>query len=69
MCDFCNNDIYSNISDDYDWEITSYKSYYYYYLTVEHTLNLGDLGSKSYTTDVKINYCPICGRKLEDELL
>lgn len=63
MCDFCSNDIYYDISNREDFEITMYDTNVY----IEHTINLGDFGTVKCDTKIKINYCPICGRKLDEE--
>ena len=62
MCDFCSNDIYCDISNKDDFTITMYDTRVY----IEHTINLGDFGIiKCCDASIEINYCPICGRKLE----
>lgn len=66
-CTFCNNFGEDNISFD-DWRITMGKDRWdgHHYLDMEHEVWLGDFGSHGFSTSVLINYCPICGRKLED---
>lgn len=63
MCDFCNIQIYENISEDEDWEIV----YADGYIDVRRNCDLGNFGEFSVHTEFKINYCPICGRKLSEE--
>lgn len=66
MCDFCNSDVYDDRSENYDWEIITYFGYYPV-ISIDHTIDGGELGGKTFHTEFKINYCPICGRKLSDE--
>lgn len=67
-CTFCNNFVYNDISPDNDWRVTMYKDSWskYHFLNIEHEAWLGDFGTHEYSTSVLINYCPVCGRKLED---
>lgn len=66
-CTFCNNFAKDDISLDSDWRITMGKdSWDGYYLDIGHEVWLGDFGSHELSTSVLINYCPVCGRKLED---
>lgn len=67
-CTFCKNFLEDDISLDSDWRITMCKDRWEdnHYLNIEHEVWLGDFGAHEYSTSVLINYCPVCGRKLED---
>lgn len=67
-CTFCNNFVEDDISLESDWRITMCKDSWdgHHYLNIGHEVWLGDFGAHECSTSVLINYCPICGRKLED---
>ena len=65
-CTFCDNLMYDNISMDSDWRISMLKDNWdkRYYLNIEHDVYLGDFGTQDFSTEVMVNYCPVCGRNL-----
>lgn len=70
MCKYCEN---NKIMSNHDrFEVTLEKSHHpyrrdYHYISINHLINFGDLGLHKYNITIKINYCPICGRKLDEE--
>lgn len=75
MCEYCNPNYYpANLDGNNEFDARIYKlgNYSigipeYYLLNIILDINVGTPNFQEYETNIEINYCPICGRKLLEE--